>query len=41
MAYGSKMGGTAGLADMVGTALRRDGAEVDVQPAVAVSAVAG
>jgi menaquinone-dependent protoporphyrinogen oxidase len=40
VAYGSKMGGTAGLADMVATALRRHGVEVDIQPAAAVPAVA-
>jgi menaquinone-dependent protoporphyrinogen oxidase len=41
VAYGSKMGGTAGLAEMVGAALRRHGVAADVRPAAAVGAVAG
>jgi menaquinone-dependent protoporphyrinogen oxidase len=35
------MGGTAGLADMVGAALRRHGVDVDIHPAAAVPSVAG
>src|SRR5512138_2454666 len=33
VAYGSKHGGTRGLAEMIGAALVRDGLEVDVVPA--------
>lgn len=39
--YGSKLGGTAGLAQMVGDALRRHGCEVSVLPARDVASVAG
>jgi len=41
VAYGSKMGGTAGLAEMVGDALRCHGIEAVVQPAGEVDSVAG
>ena len=37
--YGSKRGGTAGLAGMVATALRRRGLEVDVTPAADVASL--
>jgi menaquinone-dependent protoporphyrinogen oxidase len=37
--YGSKMGGTAGLARMLGEALERHGASVDVEPALEADAV--
>jgi menaquinone-dependent protoporphyrinogen oxidase len=39
--YGSKMGGTAGLADMVGDALRQHGYDVDVAPADTMPSPAG
>lgn len=35
--YGSKLGGTKGLADMVGDAFRRHGFDVDVVPAAQVT----
>lgn len=41
IAYGSKRGGTAGLADMVADALRQQGFTADVAPARAVPSVAG
>lgn len=41
VAYGSKHGGTAGLAQMIGEALVRDGLEVDVAPASRADAPAG
>ena len=34
--YGSKLGGTAGLADMLADALREEGFEADIRPADAV-----
>ncbi|NNJ48591.1 MAG: hypothetical protein HKP18_12260, partial [Acidimicrobiia bacterium] len=37
VAYGSKMGGTKGLAEMVGTELEANGFQVDVMPARAVA----
>ena len=37
VAYGSKMGGTKGLAEMVGTELEANGFKVDVMPARAVA----
>lgn len=37
--YGSKRGGTAGLAGMLATALRRRGLEVDVTPAADVASL--
>lgn len=39
VAYGSKMGGTRGLAEMLGEELRDQGVEVEVTPASAVSTV--
>jgi menaquinone-dependent protoporphyrinogen IX oxidase len=39
--YGSKLRGTAGLAQMVGDALRRHGCEVSVLPVRSVASVAG
>ncbi len=39
--YGSKLGGTAGLADMVAEALRQEGFTVEVAPARAVRSVSG
>jgi menaquinone-dependent protoporphyrinogen oxidase len=39
--YGSKLGGTRGLAEMVGDALRRHGFDVHVVPATEVTAVGG
>jgi menaquinone-dependent protoporphyrinogen oxidase len=39
--YGSKMGGTAGLAEMIGEALRRDGVPARVRPADTVDSVGG
>jgi menaquinone-dependent protoporphyrinogen oxidase len=39
--HGSKLGGTAGLAEMVGDALRRSGFEVDVRPAARVASIDG
>lgn len=41
VAYGSKRGGTAGLADMVADALRQEGFTVEVAPARSVRSVAG
>lgn len=41
VAYGSKRGGTAGLADMVADALREEGFSVDVAPAGTVGRVEG
>jgi menaquinone-dependent protoporphyrinogen oxidase len=41
VAYGSKMGGTAGLAEMVGEALGRHGIEATVLPAAAVDTLEG
>ncbi len=41
VAYGSKRGGTRGLAEMVGQALREEGFTVDVLPAGAVPGVDG
>lgn len=38
--YGSKMGGTAGIAEMIGEALQGAGLEVDVRPAGDVADVA-
>jgi menaquinone-dependent protoporphyrinogen oxidase len=40
VAYGSKMGGTKGLAEMVGTELEANGFRVDVMPARSVSDLA-
>ena len=40
VAYGSKMGGTKGLAQMVGTELEANGFRVDVMPARSVSDLA-
>jgi menaquinone-dependent protoporphyrinogen oxidase len=39
VAYGSKRGGTAGLADMIGGELRRAGIEADVRPAHDVGSI--
>lgn len=39
--YGSKLGGTQGLAEMVGDALRRHGCDVDVEPAARVASLDG
>jgi menaquinone-dependent protoporphyrinogen oxidase len=39
--YGSKMGGTAGLAEMIADALRRRDVTVEVSPAAAVRSLAG
>jgi menaquinone-dependent protoporphyrinogen oxidase len=39
--YGSKLGGTEGLAAMIGDALRRTGFDVDVEPAAQVTSIAG
>jgi menaquinone-dependent protoporphyrinogen oxidase len=39
--YGSKMGGTAGLAELIGGALRRDGVPTHVRPAGTVRSVGG
>jgi menaquinone-dependent protoporphyrinogen oxidase len=39
--HGSKLGGTQGLAEMVGDALRRHGCEVDVVPARQVGSLDG
>jgi menaquinone-dependent protoporphyrinogen oxidase len=39
--YGSKMGGTAGIAEVVGDELRREGLEVDVLPAHLVRTAEG
>jgi menaquinone-dependent protoporphyrinogen oxidase len=39
VAYGSKMGGTAGLAEMVAAGLRRHGVEADVLPAAEVKTI--
>ena len=39
--YGSKLGGTEGLAAMVGDELRHAGCDVDVRPAAEVTEVAG
>jgi menaquinone-dependent protoporphyrinogen oxidase len=41
VAYGSKMGGTAALAERVGEALRREGVPTRVRPAGTVRSVAG
>ena len=41
VAYGSKAGSTAGIAEMIGAALREDGFEVEVLPAGRVRDVAG
>lgn len=41
IAYGSTREGTAGLAEMLADALRRDGLEVQVEPAASVDSVAG
>ncbi len=41
VAYGSKQGGTAGLAEMVADALRREGFTVEVAPASAQGRVEG
>ncbi len=41
VAYGSKWGGTAGLADMIADALRQEGLTVEVSPARTVSSVEG
>lgn len=41
VAYGSKLGGTAGLAEMVGDALRAEGFQVDVAAAGTVESVEG
>jgi len=40
VAYGSKMGGTKGLAEMVGAALESNGLRVDVMPARSVPDIA-
>ncbi|MGI9611200.1 MAG: flavodoxin domain-containing protein [Acidimicrobiia bacterium] len=40
VAYGSKMGGTKGLAEMVGSELETNGFQVDVMPASAVADLA-
>jgi menaquinone-dependent protoporphyrinogen oxidase len=39
--YGSKLGGTEGLAEMVGNSLRRAGFDVDVLPARQVASIGG
>jgi menaquinone-dependent protoporphyrinogen oxidase len=39
IAYGSRNGGTAGIAEMVGSALRAEGVVADVQPAAQVRSV--
>ena len=39
--YGSKLGGTEGLAVMIGDALRRSGFDVDVEPAARVASIGG
>jgi menaquinone-dependent protoporphyrinogen oxidase len=39
VAYGSKMGGTAGLAEMIGASLRDRDVEADVMPATAVKSL--
>jgi menaquinone-dependent protoporphyrinogen oxidase len=39
--YGSKMGGTAGLADKIGDGLRRHGLEATVRPAATVDVLDG
>ncbi len=41
VAYGSKMGGTKGLAEMVGTELEANGFRVDVMPARSIGDLAG
>ena len=41
VAYGSKAGSTAGLAEMIGAAMREDGLEVEVLPAGRVRDVSG
>src|SRR6266536_3613757 len=41
VAYGSKGGGTAGIAETLGAALREDGLSVDVRPAAEVRDVSG
>ena len=38
IAFGSKRGGTAGLADMIGDALRAAGCETVVSPATGIAA---
>lgn len=39
--YGSKLGGTEGLAEMIGNSLGRAGFDVDVQPARQVTSIGG
>jgi menaquinone-dependent protoporphyrinogen oxidase len=41
VAYGSKAGSTAGIAEMIGAALREDGLDVEVLPAARVRDVTG
>jgi menaquinone-dependent protoporphyrinogen oxidase len=39
--YGSKLGGTEGLAEMIGNSLRRAGLDADVRPAGRVASIGG
>lgn len=41
VAYGSKNGSTAGIAEIIATVLRDEGIAADVQPAVRIRSIAG